>query len=110
MISFNVKTMSNMSDMANELSASIAKDVQNEILSQLNYLVSRGLLEVEYGPLVMTQDPTSNSLNVSKSVNLVLKEKEYIDKLELENDKLIGENLKLKEMIKAMVDAASRNV
>ena len=98
-----------MSDITQELTDKISKSVQEEILGQLNYLVNRGLLEVQYGDLVLTNDATTNNVQVQRSVNLVLKDKEYVERLERENDKLIGENQRLKEMIQAMVGVASRN-
>lgn len=103
---FNLKQYANLSDVTKELTDKVAASTEESILSQLNYLISKGLLEVEHGPLVMTEDTINREVKVSRSVTLSLKDQEYIEKLERENDKLIGENLKLKEMIKAMVDIA----
>jgi len=77
----------------------IIKDlmVQQEqlLLDQLGDLVSKGLLICERGPISMYEDVTRPySYKVSQQVKFVLKDKEYITKLEQENKEL-KEHLRL---------------
>jgi DNA-binding HxlR family transcriptional regulator len=91
--------MNNLSDIAKQLSRDAAKATETTILEQLNDFVSRGLIELKMGPQVITQDMYSNKLNIGQTVSLVLKDKEYIEKLETENKQLKELIKKMKEVV-----------
>lgn len=65
-----------------KLANEIAEKTQNSLLRQLDFMVNRGLLIVEQKEMLLTQDPHSNELNVNYSVELKLKDQEYILDLE----------------------------
>jgi hypothetical protein len=76
---------------ASEIAHEIAKKTEGLILEQLNDFISRGLLEVEMtGPtFVQVVNPIGkNTVTIQQGVRLVLKDKEYIEKLEKENKEL----------------------
>ena len=79
----------------------VSKQQEAIILEQLGDLVTKGLLVIESGPDVITMEPDNYwlyynnpgenpkvTLKLSKAIRLVLKDKEYIEKLELENKDL----------------------
>lgn len=80
-----------------KLAKDMAAKAEASILEQLSDFVSRGLIAVEHGPMLITEgwDRTKNRfdspsapgyiLNVSQTVKLRLKDREYIEKLEKEN-------------------------
>lgn len=79
------------------------KNVDSQILNQLNEFISRGLIVVEKTEPVLTVDENpyfpmdghpQYIVNVQQGVRLKLKDQEYIEKLEKENQELrdkIGE-------------------
>jgi hypothetical protein len=67
----------------------VAKATENEMLSQLNELVSRGLIVWEQGPQVLTRDKLTDNLSISFSGRLVLKDQEYIETLEKKVSELL---------------------
>lgn len=72
----------------------------NLILQSLNDLISRNLLVLEEGPMVLTTDYNNpNKVILSQQVRLVLKDKEYIENLELENIKMRNELKEIKDLI-----------
>lgn len=81
----------------------IAKETEKSILGQLNELVKRGLLEVQTtGPTLVQRQDTFNGeyiIDVVQSVNLVLKDQEYIEQLEKENKELKEIIEKIKKVI-----------
>lgn len=60
---------------------------ENALREQLSDLVSRGLLVVEIGPQVLVQE-CDGKVTVRQSINLQLKDREYIEKLERENKEM----------------------
>lgn len=72
----------------NEILQEVAKETENKLLEQLNDFISRGLIVVENGPMTMIHDSHSFKVLIQRSVQLVLKDKEYILKLENENGAL----------------------
>lgn len=66
----------------------IAEQRETLVMEQLNELISRGLLVVEQGPMSLMQDLVSTKILVAQQVRLVLKDQEYIQKLEVENKSL----------------------
>lgn len=79
----------NIQSMIDGVMAQINEKTENLILEQLNDLISRNLLVVELGPISLVQTMDSTKVEIKRSVRLVLKDKEYIEKLELENATLI---------------------
>lgn len=70
------------------------------VLSQLGELVTRGLLVIEKTQPVLTQEPGPGcNLKVSQAVRLVLKDREYIEKLEGENADLKYRLLGMKQAV-----------
>ena len=64
------------------------KRKESLILEELNDLISRGLLVVEETRPVMTRSPIADKIEITQGVRLVLKDQEYISKLEAENKEL----------------------
>ncbi len=90
-------TIDMFSTMANEVSNSTA----SAILKELNDLVSRGLLVIELGEGALVHDYSrANSLQYCQKVKVVLKDKEYIEKIE-------AENKELKDKINALQEAVN---
>lgn len=80
----------------------ICKKNEELILEQLNDFVRRGLISIECGPMSLVRDLDQDKISISQTVRLVLKDKEYIEKLELENSQLkelVREIGKFKEVI-----------
>lgn len=71
-----------------DVSLAIAKATEKSLLAQLNDFISRGLIVVEYGEHSFVQHYDRNEITYSRSVNLRLKDREYIEELEAENVKL----------------------
>lgn len=75
------------------------KQKDDLILTSLNDLISRDLLVIEEGPMTLTRDEASNKVVLSQQVRLVLKDKEYIENLETENNKMRNELKEIKDLI-----------
>lgn len=58
------------------------------IVDQLGDLLEKGLLVIESTQPVLVQEQDKNKLTLKQSVRLVLKDKEYIERLEKENAEL----------------------
>jgi hypothetical protein len=86
-----------------EIVSASVKARENLILTQLNDFISRGLIEVQTTGSIIVRSPDSNDIEVKEAVTLVLKDKEYIEKLEQENrelkDKLESVNNILTQLI-----------
>jgi hypothetical protein len=82
-----------------ELAKRTAEVTELEILSQLNDFIKRDLIEVQYGQLIFFQEMDSTAIKVSRTVKLVLKDKEYIEKLEKDNEELRSIISKLKGVL-----------
>jgi hypothetical protein len=63
---------------------------ERSILSQLNDFISRGLIETKIGGTQFVMAHDSATIEYREVVELVLKDKEYIEKLEKENAELKG--------------------
>lgn len=73
-----------INELANQVYAS-----QHEVLTrQLNWLVKRDILVVVQGPGKFLRREESNQLVWEQEIELQVKDKEYIEKLEEENKKL----------------------
>jgi hypothetical protein len=69
--------------MASEIAELAAKQTDEELLSQLNEHISRGLIVVERTNTIMVQDPLDkNKIELRMGIRLKLMEQEYIEKLE----------------------------
>jgi hypothetical protein len=86
-----------MSSMVTEISDQIAAQTEKTILDQLGVLVSEGLLVLEKGPQRIVQEANHNGFKLMQDIRLVLKDKEYLAKLEAENAKLKSQIATLKE-------------
>lgn len=80
--------MNDMNSIVKELAHDIHAATEKEILDQLNDFVSRGLIVIEMTQPVLVQDWNSHVIKVSQKVKLTLKDKEYIEKLEKENQEM----------------------
>lgn len=84
----------------------LAKEVEKETISsmlgQLRSLVEQGILKVKTGEGKFFHKLDSTKIHYGNSIELSIDASDYIKKLELTNDKLIGENKHLKELIKTM--------
>ena len=72
----------NMTSLASEIADKTAKQTESMILKQLNDFISRGLIEVQQTAPQFVMSYDSDVVEIRQSVNLVLKDKEYIEKLE----------------------------
>ena len=81
------------------LSEKVAAETEKEIISQLNDFISRNLIEIQTGPLTFVQSMQTSTVEVRRSVKLVLKDKEYVEKLEKENSELKDLIAKIKATI-----------
>jgi len=85
--------MNNTYELASEISHEASKQKEKIILDQLSELLNRGLLVWEEGEEMLTCDrdfrfPDKHIVTLRCSGRLVLKEKEYVEKLEAENKSL----------------------
>ncbi len=94
----SLSQMTSVNEIVMEIGRMIQHDTENIMLNQLDDFVSRGLIEVQMTQPVLIQEPMANKLRVVQSVKLVLKDKEYIEKLE-------NENKELKELLDALKKA-----
>lgn len=85
----NMKAYSS-DNIASELAKKVATETEKTILQQLNDFISRGLIEVEITQPVFVQDKSTNTVTYKSAVNLKLKDRDYILKLE-EKVKLLEE-------------------
>lgn len=82
--------MYNNYDIIDSITRELYRQKDNLILEQLGDLVSKGLLICEEGPMSIYQDMSKpgHHYNLAQEVRFVLKDKEYITKLETENKEL----------------------
>lgn len=78
---YNIKT-------AEDLTREINKQASDLILKQLNDFISRGLIEIKIGDSFLVRDEYNDKIELKQSVELILKDKEYILKLEEKIKKL----------------------
>lgn len=74
--------LTSAANMATEIVDKVAKATEQSILQQLNDFVSRGLIEVQQTVPQFVRSFDSDVVEIRQSVTLVLKDKEYIEKLE----------------------------
>lgn len=80
--------MLNTSEYASHLLFEAGKQTERFILEQLNDFISRGLIECELGEMTLVQTQVSKNVEMRQTVKLRLKDKEYITKLEQDNEAL----------------------
>lgn len=92
-----LETMTTPEKLITDMAIKIARTKETLILESLNELISRGLLVVEETQPVLVRECDSASISVRQSVRIHLKDQEYIQKLEKENQDLksIMANLEL---------------
>lgn len=76
-----------------EVGHEISKQTENSILNQLNDFIKKDLIVLKKGPMSFVQDRDSHTVKIEQTVELCLKDKEYIVKLEEEN-KILKEEIK----------------
>jgi len=78
--------------MMSEIVLDLAKQKENKILEQLGLLVSKGLLVMEEThPTIVRRVPENSgdyTFELCQSVRFLLKDQEYIEKLEKENKEM----------------------
>lgn len=84
----NLLSINSLNDMASALHNEMLKNEENELLLQLNEFISRGAIVIEKTQPVLIQDLYSNTIKISSKIRLVLKDQEYIETLEKENNEL----------------------
>lgn len=77
-----------MQSVVKELYRDIHEATEKGVLDQLNDFVKRGLIVVEMTQPVLVQDMHSTEIKIQQYVKLTLKDKEYIEKLEKENQEM----------------------
>lgn len=78
----------NMNDYMSNAIKSLNTKVEASILSQLNELISRNLLEIRMTQPTLVREADSTSVKIAQQVQLVLKDQEYIEELERKNIEL----------------------
>ncbi len=86
--------------IATELVRDLVRQKEDIILDQLGDLLTRGLLMWEETRPVITKEFDSNVLTVRSAGRLVLRDREYIEKLEAENAALKEQLFAIKDGIK----------
>ena len=90
-MSFSVGAFETASGLAKE----VAKATESRILEQLNEFVSRGLIVIEQGPVTFVRTVHDDKIELRQTINLKLKDQEYIEMLEAKVKHLSEENLQL---------------
>jgi len=75
-------------DSAEKVAKVVGEAREKSILSQLNDFISRGLIDVQVKGQQFVMAHDSPAIEYREVVELVLKDKEYIEKLEKENTEL----------------------
>jgi predicted transcriptional regulator len=93
-----------------EIAESLIKTVEDStvktIHSQLEHLINKGILKVKKNEGKFFRKSDGGKLEFGNEIELELDSSEYIKKLELQNDKLIGENKHLRQLIKTLSQIA----
>lgn len=86
-------------DSIDQITREVLRQKDSYILESLNELISRGLLEVHETQPVLVRESDSMKITLKQSVKLVLKDQEYIEKLEKENQELKEKLKNIKQSI-----------
>lgn len=84
-------------EIVREVAYECARQTEESILAQLNDFISRGLIIVEQTGPIFVAEQDSARLSIRHSVNLKLKDKEYILSLERQLEELRTLVAKLRE-------------
>lgn len=84
-IQFDLLQIEDHHDSLRQLTSKVAKAREETIMHQLNDFISRDLISIEVMGGTFVRMADSNAIEYRESVRLVLKDKEYIEKLEKEN-------------------------
>lgn len=84
---------------ADELAKKVAKAREDIIVASINDFISRGLIEIRVVSSGFIRTPDSSDIQYRESVELVLKDKEYIEKLEKENAELKAYKEEIRRLI-----------
>lgn len=98
--------MKDLDDMINERVRQLNKDVEDSMLEQLGDIVKKGLLVWEQSGQRIYNDhgPKGEPVfRIGCHGKLVLKDKEYIEKLELENARLAAAAKEVISMIQSLI-------
>lgn len=99
-----------MTQHITELTDKLVKIVEDQtiqnVLDGLNELLDRDILVIKKGEGKLFLDEASDKILFKNEIKLELNAQDYINRVELENDKLVGENKRLKDIIKTMTDIA----
>lgn len=95
--------------MTKSLVETIEDSTIKTMLNKLEYLIDKGILKVKKGEGKFFRKLDSDRLHFYNEIELELDSSEYIKKIELENDKLIGENKHLRQLIKTMSEIAGKS-
>lgn len=87
--------INNFNSHASEIMKSVAEHSEKVIIEQLNDFISRGLLELRSVGPTLVHALDSNKIEIKYGCMLILKDKEYILKLE-------EENKEMKELLKQL--------
>jgi|LakMenE01Jun11ns_1017448.scaffolds.fasta_scaffold9353858_1 hypothetical protein len=87
-------------DSAEKLAKAVTKAREESILSQLNDFISRELIEVRIMGTQFVRIPDSTAIEYREVVKLVLKDREYIEKIEKENAELKSYVEEIKKLLK----------
>jgi hypothetical protein len=98
----NMIRFNNTDDVITQLAKEIYERRDQQILSQLNEHISRGLISVEETTPQLVRSFDSDKLEFKMGIKLVLKEQEYVESLE-------AENKKLKEQLQALLRIKKEN-
>lgn len=89
-------------DSAEKVARIVGEAREKSILSQLNDFISRGLIEVRIKGTQFVMAHDSATVEYREVVELVLKDKEYIEKLEKENAELKSYAEEIKKLLKGV--------
>ncbi len=78
-------SFSTAESLVESVSREVSKHTEATLLAQLNDFISSGLIVIEYGPERFYSSDNGLSVSYSRSVNLRLKDREYVERLEREN-------------------------
>lgn len=91
--------MYNTNNIINEITKQISEKQNDLLMEQLNDLVSRGLLIIEHTQPVLVRSISEDKIELRQAIKLTLKDKEYIIKLEEENEQMKNQ---LEALVKAV--------
>lgn len=89
------------------LAEMVEKKTIDAVCSQLKDLVDKGILKIVTGEKQFVQDINSATIQYKNSIKIELDQADYIQNLEYQINKLMGENKSLKTLINQMCSVVS---